>query len=85
MLRRPVLLYADQQAAVAGLSGVYLPSLWAGQDCSRQPLSMLYGWSHFSLLLTIQGEGPATPPLLPLCRRGGPLQLRFLSEEVRGM
>ncbi len=29
----------------------------------------------------MQGEGPASPPLLPLCTRDGPLQLRFLSAE----
>ena len=40
---------------------------------------MLYSWSHFSLLCTVQGEGPASPPLLPLCTRGGPLMVRFPS------
>ena len=70
-------------AAAAGLSGIYLPSLWAapGDQCHRQPLSVLYGWSHFSLLATVQGEGPASPPLLPLSTRHGPLQPRFLTAE----
>ncbi|KAL4436941.1 hypothetical protein ABPG75_004080 [Micractinium tetrahymenae] len=83
VLRRPLLVYGDQQAAEAALAGIYLPSLWPRpqEQCSRQPLSILYGWSHFSLLATVQGEGPASPPLLPLCMRDGPLQLRFLSAE----
>ena len=40
VLRRPLLLYGDGQAAAAGLSGVYLPSLWPEPQaqCSRQPL-----------------------------------------------
>jgi hypothetical protein len=40
VLRRPLLLYGDDQAAAAGLSGVYLPSLWPEPQaqCSRQPL-----------------------------------------------
>lgn len=36
------------------------------------------GWSHYSLL-TVQGEGPASPPLLPLSTRHGPLRPRFLA------
>lgn len=81
VLRRPILIYSDETAAAAGLSGIYLPSLWPRpqEQCSRQPLSVLFGWSHFSLLLTIQGEGPASPPLLPLATRSGPLLPRFLS------
>lgn len=81
VLRRPIILYSDEQAQLAGLSGVYLPSLWPNprEQCSRQPLGVLFGWSHFSLLLTIEGEGPASPPLLPLATRAGPLQPRFLS------
>ena len=42
--------------------------------------TVLFGWSHFSLLATVQGEGPASPPLLPLSTRDAPLQLRFLTE-----
>lgn len=81
VLRRPVLIYSDETGSLAGLSGIYLPSLWPNprEQCSRQPLSVLFGWSHFSLLLTIQGEGPASPPLLPLATRAGPLLPRFLS------
>ncbi|KAL4430573.1 hypothetical protein ABPG77_005813 [Micractinium sp. CCAP 211/92] len=83
VLRRPLLVYGDRQAAEAALAGIYLPSLWPRprEQCCRQPLAILYGWSHFSLLATVQGEGPASPPLLPLCTRDGPLQLRFLSAE----
>lgn len=81
VLRRPLLIYGNEQAAAAALAGIYLPSLWPTPQahCSRQPLAVLFGWSHFSLLATVQGEGPASPPLLPLCTRDGPLQLRFLS------
>lgn len=43
---------------------------------------MSFHCTRCSLLLTVEGEGPASPPLLPLATRAGPLQLRFLSEEV---
>ena len=42
--------------------------------------AVLYSWNHFSLLCTVEKEGPANPPLLPLCTRGGPLLVRFPSE-----
>lgn len=87
VLRRPILIYSDETAAAAGLSGVYLPSLWPNpqEQCSRQPLSVLFGWSHFSLLSTVHGEGPASPPLLPLATRSGPLLPRFLSAAEQGL
>jgi hypothetical protein len=83
VLRRPLVIYGDEQAAAAALSGIFLPLLWPdpSSQCSRQPVAVLYGWSHFSLLCTVAGEGPATPPLLPLSTRDGPLQPRFLTAE----
>ena len=49
VLRRPIVVYADPQAAAAGLAGVYLPSLWPEprRHCARQPLPLLFGYSHF--------------------------------------
>ncbi|KAL4858184.1 Acylamino-acid-releasing enzyme 1 [Chlorella vulgaris] len=52
-----------------------------GSCCRAVWSAVLFGWSHFSLLCTVQGEGPASPPLLPLSTRDATLQLRFLTEE----
>ena len=43
VLRRPLIIYGDAQAAAAALSGVYLPSLWPAPQaqCLRQPLVSL--------------------------------------------
>lgn len=75
VLRRPLLLYGDESAAAAGLMGVYLPLLWSPAACCTEPVAVLFWGSHFSLLVTVEGEGPAEPPLLPLCTRGGLLQV----------
>ena len=64
----------------AGLTGVYLPLLWPPEQCSSQPLCVLFSYSHFSLLAAVEGEGPAAPPLLPLCTRDGPLRVRAASQ-----
>ncbi|GAB4823016.1 hypothetical protein N2152v2_010062 [Parachlorella kessleri] len=84
VLRRPLVLYGDEHAALAGLTGIYLPLLWPPGACSPEPVGMLFWGSHFSVLCVVQGEGPASPQLLPLCTRDGPLQVRFLSASEEG-
>ena len=62
------------------VTGVQLPPPCSARICLPVCLqAVLYSWSHLSLLCTVQGEGPASPPLLPLCTRGGPLLVRFPS------
>lgn len=72
VLRRPIVVYADQAAAAAGLAGVYLPSLWpagASLHCARQPLALLFGYSHFRW----GGEKGGSPclPVACLCEAAG--------------
>jgi hypothetical protein len=69
-------------ACLAGLSGIYLPLLWPPSACRREPVALLFWGSHFSLLCTTEGEGPASPQLLPLCTRDGPLQVCTLSRHA---
>lgn len=74
VLRRPLLIFADNEAALAGLSGIYLPCLWPEprQQCSRQPLSILFGcecsqgWGHSRAdraLTPWHAPAPSTPRL----------------------
>ncbi|KAL6785208.1 hypothetical protein ACKKBG_A02890 [Auxenochlorella protothecoides x Auxenochlorella symbiontica] len=83
VLRRPLLVYGDPQAAMAGMTGVYLPLIaaGAGQACWKEPVAVLFSRSHFSLLAAVEGEGPVSPPLLALAGAGQPLLPRFLTEE----
>ncbi|KAK9864325.1 hypothetical protein WJX84_008928 [Apatococcus fuscideae] len=80
VLRHPIIIYGDKMAAMSGLAGIYLPLLWddpAGV-CSRQPVTVLYHSNHFSLLAVVEGEGPTTPPLIPLSTSDALLPVRFL-------
>eukprot|EP00294_Goniomonas_avonlea_P009748 CAMPEP_0114546684 /NCGR_PEP_ID=MMETSP0114-20121206/4064_1 /TAXON_ID=31324 /ORGANISM="Goniomonas sp, Strain m" /LENGTH=206 /DNA_ID=CAMNT_0001731193 /DNA_START=119 /DNA_END=736 /DNA_ORIENTATION=+ len=64
VLRRPIILYGDEEAVTAGLAGIYLPVLWRDpQSCSKVPIMMLYQKTHFSSLAVEFGQGPVHVPL----------------------
>lgn len=86
VLRRPLVIYGSALALSAGLAGVYLPLLWAGQPgapCSRVPTSLLYHNSHFSVLATL-GDARRLPLAVALDGVPHPLPLRFLLREEEG-
>mmetsp|Transcript_35205 Transcript_35205/g.99664 ORF Transcript_35205/g.99664 Transcript_35205/m.99664 type:complete len:388 (-) Transcript_35205:23-1186(-) len=79
VLRRPIIIYGNEQAMLAGMAGIYLPLLWDPSQCSAIPISVLYNANHFSLLCVIEGESPSGDfHLLQLTAAGGlPPPLRF--------
>lgn len=51
------------------MAGIYLPTIAYenGTSCWKQPLTLLFSRSHFSLLGVVSGEGPLVEgPLVPL-------------------
>lgn len=89
VLRRPIVVYGDDDAIAANVAGVFLPLLWdaAEPGGSRAPLLLLFGGpplggfgvsAHFSALAPVAAASGGAAATAYLARRGGPLPVQFL-------
>ena len=82
VLRRPIVLFGDHDALLAGMVGVYLPLLWGDPGLtSRAPLVVLFNGAHFSAVTTVQGTSGGERRALLLQTKAGTLPPRFLTPD----